>query len=181
MQIAFGDYAVATERFETRDQMRGYLDRCESGHLWLGEEGEGRSRCDVAVVTAQRDAGYRFGLGIASEDHGLTPQILLHTSEPILLVGYGTSAAAVRFPEGRLLGRVELPFLFYRFAPTTRPGIVLGVCELGLSALTLEGAEVWVHTADDIVTDCQVEGDRVRILLFEGEAVTLRLDDGLVC
>jgi hypothetical protein len=95
VHIAFGEHFIEISRWESRTQMIRYLgEGCAAGSILLGEDAEMATEFYTATLYLGARAS-RFGIGICSEGHGLTPQMLLLAEEGTLMFGFNREVVAL--------------------------------------------------------------------------------------
>ena len=70
--------------------MTSFLKKCDVGSILLGQDAQ--QYVDYFSITVHLvNTGNRFGVGIISEGHGLTPQVLPDSRRQLLIIGRSES------------------------------------------------------------------------------------------
>lgn len=181
MHIAFGEHFIEISRWESRTQMIRYLrEGCAAGSILLGEDAEMATEFYTATLYLGARAS-RFGIGICSEGHGLTPQMLLLAEEGTLMFGFNREVVALSIMDMEIEPkfRMELPALFHRFVFLKRMSLILIFYEIGVVALSQTGHCLWQYERD-LITDYLVTSDRLIVEFMDSPAVAIDLLTGTV-
>jgi len=181
MHIVFGEHFIEINRWESRTQMDRYLrEGCTAGSILLGEDAEIVTEFYTATLYLGA-SGSRFGIGICSEGHGLTPQMFLLAEEDTLMFGFNCEIVAFSMVNRKieLKFRVELPALFHRFVFLKKISLILVFYEIGVMALSQTGQRLWQYESD-LITDYLVTSDRLIVEFMDSPAVAIDLLSGTV-
>lgn len=178
MQINFHLYTASIHTWQEERDMLAHLATCELGQVILGQTAEQKLEfytCTFAEFRPKR----RFGVGICSEGHGLKPGLFPHPERERCYFGFNSQIIAVDIQERRVVWGRNLDSLFYTFLYVASERIVLGLHEIGVVALSLDGEMLWSYSRD-VVTDVQISAERVRLEFMDAAPTSLELLRGEV-
>ncbi|MBI1930820.1 hypothetical protein HYR99_42055 [Candidatus Poribacteria bacterium] len=179
MRISFGEHSVVLHSWETKEEMIGFLEKCDAGSILLGEGEELPVDFFSVVVHWGGLRLHRFGVGICSEGHGLTPQLLLQPTHNELIIGLNSEVVGVNVVEKTVDFRIGLDSLFYDFLPLNECHLILVLHEIGVIAMTEDGKEIW-HYSRDIMEDYFIKEEWIYLKFMDAENVKLCLSSGIV-
>ncbi len=179
MRISFGEHSVVLRSWETKDEMIGFLEKCDAGSILLGEDEELPVDFYSVAVHLGAIKLHRFGVGICSEGHGLTPQLLLQPTKNELIIGLNDEVVGVNVIEKTVDFKIGLDSLFYDFLPLDEYQTILVFHEIGVVVITEDGQEIW-HYSKDIVEDYFVEKEWLHLKFMDAGMVKLDLSSGIV-
>jgi hypothetical protein len=177
MYLTFADYYIDISSKKTKNEMSNLLNKCNTGHIILGDETEYENGYYTIVVHLDSNKKDLFGIGIISEGHGLIPHILLNSSKKKLFIGFNSETVIVDCMKKIVDFRISLNSLFYQFLYLNNPRIILVLHEIGLVALTEEGREIWKYDGD-IIQSYKIEEGNIFLEFLDNEPVKLSLLNG---
>lgn len=177
MHLSFAEYTVTLSAWASEREMLDFLAQCKTGNVLINEGEEYSSKFYTATVYFNATEN-KFGIGLCSESHGLTPNLLLQPESRTLLFGFNSQVTGVRMPAGDIVFQLELPHYFYSFLSVNKQGLVLVVYETGLIAVTMEGKELWKYDGRDVITDWRVEGNHIYASFMSSASVDVDIDTG---
>jgi hypothetical protein len=119
-----------------------------------------------------------FGIGIASEGHGLKPKLLLLPENNILLLGYNKSVSLVNCINNQLVKSICLDSLFYDFYKSEVHQKIIVIHETGVKVISFEGDALWDYNGD-IVKDYEIKDDILKLVFMDGEISWFDLFSGI--
>lgn len=111
---------------------------------------------------------------------GLTPNTLIRSRSPHLVVGFNEDIVAFDLDAGKLVFRTQIAGPFFEFLQVREELGILAMTELGAVCLSESGRRVWSYE-DDTVQDYRLDGDTLH-LTYDGTTwIRLNVLDGSVC
>ena len=178
MRLCFAWSSVELRRWASREEMEGYLAGFEC-KLIIGESTEQEREFFSATLQPEfREAKSRcFAVGVCSEGHGITPQMLLHSSTGHLLFGVNSEVVAVRVDTGEIAYRIPLGFLFRSIVPLPEMRLLLVFHEIGVTALHEDGELAWT-LGRDVLDDAWIEGGVLHMTFMDIGPAAVEMTSG---
>lgn len=176
MRFAVGSVDISTATLVSEAQLREELARREPACEFLNPDVGGAKHFYLIEIRGPGSHTRNGAIGIASEGHGLAPQVAFNSRTDTMLVGFEKSIAQVDLATGRVGWRVDLESLFVQFLASPN-GRVLILEEIGLRLLDEAGREQW-RALKDIVEQWVQEQDCVMLRFMDMGSCRVRLADG---
>lgn len=179
MNINFGDNFIALSKFQTKNELLVILNKCNSGNILLGKE----ARQEIAFYALKIFFGSQskntFGIGIISEGHGLTPQVLILASKQQIFFGFNQEVVLIDCDNKKIIYEYALNSLFYKFIYLPNLELILILHEIGLVALRENGSKIWEFDKD-IVEDYEIINDKINLKFMDSDSIQLSLITGKI-
>jgi hypothetical protein len=78
MRLSFGEEWLEIQCWESMDAMFDFLTRFRERYVWLGESAEHPAAYYTVTVASATAGAEEFAIGICSEGHALSPNLLLN-------------------------------------------------------------------------------------------------------
>ncbi|MGK7902899.1 MAG: hypothetical protein AB4352_16115 [Hormoscilla sp.] len=177
MFVTFGEQVVEIKSWKSKSELMCCLSQWDLGSILLGEDADSEQKFYSALVHFQWLGIHYFGVGICSEDYGLSPHLLLLPESDILLLGFNRELSGVSIKKRKIDFRIELYYLFSCFWQVKDCGLILCFHEIGVVAIGVDGRERWRYS-QDIVEDAVVAGDKLQIKFMDESSVCLDIFSG---
>lgn len=177
MLVTFGENIVENQSWGTKSELMRCLEKCNLGSILLGEYADSEQNFYSALVHFQWLGIHYFGIGICSEDNGLSPHMLLLPESDIILLGFNREVSAIDVKKRGIAFRIELYYLFSCFWQIKEHGLILCFHEIGVVAIGVDGRERWRYS-QDIIEDAVVAGDKLQIEFMDKSSVCLDILSG---
>ena len=174
--ISFGKHSIESQSWETESEMTSFLKKCDAGSILLGQDAQ--QYIDYFSITVHfTHTGARFGVGIISEGHGLTPQVLLDSQRQLLIIGLNHQVVGIDMTKREASFHIDLGLgaLFFQFIPIAELQTILVLHEIGIVAISEDGKPLWEYSADDIIEDWKVKNEKISLKLMDAQPVELDL------
>ena len=156
--------------------MTSFLKKCDVGSILLGQDAQ--QYVDYFSITVHLvNTGNRFGVGIISEGHGLTPQVLPDSRRQLLIIGLNQQVVGIDMTKREASFQIDLGLgaLFYHFVSVAELQTILVFHEIGIVAISEDGKPLWEYSTDDIIEDWKVKNGKIPLKLMDAQPVELDL------
>ncbi|HEY9704523.1 MAG TPA: hypothetical protein V6C58_18915 [Allocoleopsis sp.] len=177
MFVTFTNHLIEIKEYQNYTEMYQSLERCDLGHLILGEENTDYDQFYVAMIRLQTSGLHEFGIGICAESYGLKPHFLMLQKLNIILFGFNHQVVGVNIKKREIAFKINLHSLFYYFLPIVEKQIILIVQELDILAISEEGKELW-HYGKDVITETSINGENIQINFMDENSASLNIISG---
>jgi hypothetical protein len=178
MRLCFRWSSIELRRWASRAEMEDHLSGFDC-KLIIGESPEQEREFFSATIEPEFHPAKarRLALGVCSEGHGITPQLLALPNSTLLLVGVNSEVVAVRADSGEIAYRIPLGFLFRSMVPLSDRGLLLVFHEIGVTALRNDGETAWT-LGRDVLEDAWLEGGTLHMTFMDSEPAAVELTSG---
>lgn len=177
MRVTFGSHNLEITSWETKREMLNFIEKCDAGSLLLGKEAEQEIEFYSVIIHLEWSGVHRFGIGICSEGHGLSPHLFLLPKSEILLFGLNKEVSAIDLNNREVYFRIKLDSLFRSFLPLSQESIILIFHEIGVIAISEEGDKLWKYERD-IIANAYIKKDNLYLEFLDDSPVGLSLSSG---
>jgi hypothetical protein len=122
--------------------------------------------------------GGKTAIGICSQGHGISPELLSVPETHLLLIGFDEKIVAINSESGRVVFQQQLRSLFWSFVRPPASEVILVFYEIGVRALNRDGQELWDYSRD-LLKGASLEGDVLSLSFTDTPAVALELGTGV--
>jgi len=178
MYVNFLQYFLEVIQIESKNELVGLVRKSEFNHILLGDDAEIDNEFYLVKVFDYNKSTAILHIGIISEGLGLKPHMLFDYQEKSIYIGYNSNIAVIKFDvdfDNYFI--VNLNSRFYNFVDIEKYHYVLVIKELGISALSYTGREVW-SVDTDIIENYKITNDLIIMDLFENSTLKISLVDG---
>lgn len=179
MNINFGENFIVLSKFQTKNELLDNLSKCNSGNILLGKHAQQEISFYAVKVFFGNQSKNTFGIGIISEGHGLTPQILILASQQRLFFGFNQEVVLIDCDNKKIIYEYSLNSLFYKFIYLPNLELILILHEIGLVALKENGNKIWEFDKD-IVEDYEIINDNINLKFMDSDSIQLSLITGKI-
>lgn len=176
MSFILGNTLINWQLWDSRREMLSYFESCE-GYFLFGENAQQEAGFYGLIVYDDWSGLHKFGIGIISEGHGLSPSFLgLHKTNMLIfgfnneVVGFNTNTRTTAF-------NIVLESLFIRLIYISEQNIILLFHEIGVMAIAEDGNQLW-EFSKDIITDATIQQNSLILIFMDSEPTKLRVTDG---
>lgn len=155
-----------------------WLDEAEYGkHLSAEAFGDPEEALEAVKITFEVEQTTHSAVFYLCT-RGLTPNILMRSRSPHLVVGFDQDIVAFDLDSGKFAFHTTVPSVLFAFLQVREELGVLALTELGPVLLSESGCPLWSYEYD-VVEDYRLDGDTLH-LTFDGKTwITLSVPDGL--
>lgn len=173
MRIAFGWSSIDIRRWDSKNELLEYISQF-GNQLLVGESAEQEAEFySAALIREFGNAEARpLVIGICSEGHGVTPQLLPMPSSGLCLFGVNSEVYGVSVDAFRVQFHVKLRSLFRSMVPVPEAGLILIFHEIGAKAIQVDGSELWDFSRD-VLESARIEGSTVHFEFMDSEPATV--------
>jgi hypothetical protein len=176
VRLAVNEMEVDVQSWASKDDLRNYLGRFEKGLLLEESDDAEREFFSAAFRPIASVGPQSIAVGMCSEGHGISPEVLLISPE-VCLFGLNSEIVAVRPADGQVIFRKRLDFLFHALIPIHALNLILVIHETGAVAITTSGDSVWEFSRD-VVERFHITDNILRFDFMDSELAILDLASG---
>ena len=177
MRIAFAEESLESRSWTSMDEMMDHLSACDRGHVLLGEDAEQQNAFFSLEIRSGLSHTSSLGIGICSEGHGVTPQILLLPHKGQLLFGLNSEATSVSVKDRSVVYRIHLDWLFRDVIHVEERGIILLFYEIGVIGIDEDGEQLW-SCSTDMIENGTLENAHLNLRFADSEPIVLDIRTG---
>lgn len=180
MFLTFGNYLLQMNKWESEGELSLFLKECDLGKIEFGEAlYSGSHHYSITVFIENK----RLGIGVYTDNLGLQPCLLLNFPRLNLVLGFGQEIYVFHVPSKEVVVGYNLGYPFQQFHTLAHLGIneiFLAQYEVGLSAFSFDGKQLWNYEGDDVLTNIVFTQSAVLLeyMEFPDKWVTLDIISG---
>jgi hypothetical protein len=177
MRFSTGLTEITCHSFSNKAELLAHLQ--VEGHFSLFESSEQEKEfysivSQPAFVESRTE---KVAVGICSEGHGLSPEVLPLPEKGLFLLGFNERVVAIDSESGDIAFEHKLKSLFWSFAKVPSDQLILVFYEVGVKAIMSDGQELWDYSRD-LLKGASREGDTLTLSFSDSPPVALNLSTG---
>ncbi len=177
MIITFAEYQIELGEWNNKQDMVNYLKNCFNDYILLGENPDQENEFYSLAILSGNSEGKKLGIGVCSQGHGLTPNVLFLPQEMRIILGFNFNVALIDIKRKEILSDVQLDSLFYKFLHIYELDLVIAIHEIGVIAFSESGDFKWKLNRD-IITGSIITKNGLLLEFMDSPLVLLNLRDG---
>lgn len=176
MDLHFAERPFRIQSWGSREELSGFLSRCEGGSLFVEPEGAVQY---LYSVTLHLDGprAERFGVGLAATRPGAAPHLLLQPEQLRVLIGIGAEVIGIDASSRRIEFRVPCEGEFTQFVEVGSPEVILVFHQAGILAIAPNGSQLWSFASRRII-DWACEQETLFLRIESAPTVRLNVRTG---
>ncbi len=177
MRIAWGWFSILLRSWQSKADLGEFIGR-SSGGLLIGESTEEEKEFYSATVIKElANEAEPLAIGICSEGHGVTPQLLTVPALRLCLFGVNCEVVAVDVEARHVAYSIDLGYSFRNMIHIPGKNLILAFHETGACAFREDGAVVW-NFSKDVLEMAHLNDAKIYFEFMDSEPVMVDLTSG---
>ena len=177
MDLHFAERPFRIQSWTSRDELAGFLSRCEGGSLFVDAGGASSPHLYSVTLHLDGSRAERFGIGLSGTRPGAVPHLLLQPEQLRVLIGIGHEVVGIDAGRRRLEFRVPCEGGFTQFVEVGDPEVILVFHQAGLLAIAPNGTQLWSFPSRGII-DWACEQETLFLRIESAPTVRLNVRTG---